>query len=63
MEFTDDSLLDNYKKLDLLTAQVKERLHNVLGINVKLRLVEPHTIERTTVGKAKRVFDHRNDPQ
>ena len=63
MEFTDDSLLDNYKKLDLLTATVRERLHNVLGINVRLRLVEPHTIERTTVGKAKRVFDHRNDPE
>lgn len=63
VEFTDDSLLDNYKKLDLLTATVRERLHNVLGINVRLRLVEPHTIERTTVGKAKRVFDHRNDPE
>jgi len=63
VEFTDDSMLDNYKKLDALTAHLKERLHNVLGINVKLRLVEPHTIERTTVGKAKRVFDHRNDPE
>ncbi len=62
VEFTDDSLLDDYRKLDVLPAQVRERLHSVLGINVKLRLVEPHSIERTTVGKAKRVFDHRNDP-
>ncbi len=61
VEFTDETLLDNYKKLTALNETVRERLHNVLGISVKLRLVEPHSIERTTIGKAKRVFDHRNE--
>jgi len=63
VEFTDETLLDNYKKLAALTETVREKLYNVLGINVKLRLVEPHSIERTTIGKAKRVFDHRNEEQ
>ncbi|MDO4582017.1 MAG: phenylacetate--CoA ligase [Bacillota bacterium] len=63
VEFTDETLLDNFKKLDELTQTARERLYNVLGINVKLRLVEPHTLERTTQGKSKKVFDKRNDPQ
>lgn len=40
------------------TKGVAERLHSVLGLNVKVTLVEPGTIERT-VGKARRVIDNR----
>jgi phenylacetate-CoA ligase len=61
VEFTDDKLLDNYKKLAALTEEARAKLFNVTGIHIKLRLVEPHTIERTQIGKAKRVFDHRNE--
>lgn len=63
VEFTDDTLLDNYKKLMALTEHAREKLYNTLGIHVKVRLVEPHSIERTQIGKAKRVFDHRNEPE
>jgi phenylacetate-CoA ligase len=61
VEFTDDSLLENFKQLAALTEQAREKLYNVTGINIKLRLVEPHSLERTQIGKAKRVFDHRNE--
>ncbi|TLM74039.1 MAG: phenylacetate--CoA ligase [Actinobacteria bacterium] len=40
------------------TRNVGERLHAVIGLNVKVTLVEPGTIERTA-GKARRVVDER----
>ncbi len=40
------------------TKNVAERLHAVLGLHVKVALVEPGTIERTA-GKAQRVLDLR----
>lgn len=40
------------------TKHVAERLHVVVGLNVKVTLVEPGTIERT-VGKARKVIDNR----
>jgi phenylacetate-CoA ligase len=40
------------------TKHVGERLHAVLGLNVKVTLVEPGTIERTA-GKATKVIDNR----
>ena len=40
------------------TKHVSERLHAVIGLHVKVTLVEPGTIERTA-GKAQRVLDRR----
>jgi len=40
------------------TKHVAERLHSVIGLHVKVTLVEPGSIERTT-GKAMRVLDSR----
>jgi len=40
------------------TKHVTERLHGVLGLHVKVSLVEPGSIERTA-GKAQRVLDRR----
>jgi len=40
------------------TRHVAERLHAVIGLHVKVTLVEPGSIERTA-GKAKRVLDRR----
>jgi phenylacetate-CoA ligase len=40
------------------TKHVGERLHAVLGLHVKVTLVEPGSIERTA-GKAQRVMDRR----
>jgi len=40
------------------TGRVSDRLNSVIGLNAKVTLVEPGTIERTA-GKAKRVVDNR----
>jgi phenylacetate-CoA ligase len=45
-----------------LEERIKNRLHSVLGLSVKVKLVEPRTIERSE-GKAKRVMDLRNQPK
>lgn len=50
---------DEVKKLEDLSAKIKFNLKSALGISVKVKLVEPKTIERSE-GKAKRVIDKRN---
>jgi phenylacetate-CoA ligase len=49
---------DEIRKLEALTARIKHQIESTLGISVKIKLVEPKTIERTE-GKAKRVIDKR----
>ncbi|WP_058485838.1 phenylacetate--CoA ligase family protein [Defluviitalea phaphyphila] len=49
---------DEIRKLESLTARIKHQIESTLGISVKVKLVEPKTIERTE-GKAKRVIDKR----
>lgn len=49
---------DEVRRLEELRAKIKAAIQTVLGINVKVTLVEPKTIERST-GKAKRVIDNR----
>lgn len=49
---------DQMRKLEDLNREIKARIEKVLGISVKVKLVEPKTIERTE-GKAKRVIDKR----
>ncbi|NLP35434.1 MAG: phenylacetate--CoA ligase [Clostridiales bacterium] len=49
---------DEIKQLDSLTKKIARALHTALGLSVKVRLVEPRTIERSQ-GKAKRVIDRR----
>lgn len=58
VELLDGSLLDSYKELEILESKIRGKLHSVLSINAKVRLVEPLTLERTA-GKAKRVIDMR----
>jgi phenylacetate-CoA ligase len=44
-----------------LAERIERRLQNVLSLSPdSLELVSPETIERTEIGKAKRVYDHRN---
>lgn len=50
---------DEIKKLDALRTKIGGVLKEALGIAVKVKLVEPKTIERSE-GKAKRVIDNRN---
>lgn len=49
---------DSFKLLERLEQTIKQRLYSVLGLSVKVRLVEPRTLERS-LGKAKRVIDKR----
>ncbi|MDD2525889.1 MAG: phenylacetate--CoA ligase, partial [Bacteroidales bacterium] len=41
-----------------LNKKLSSRLNSVFGIAVKVKIVEPRSLERST-GKAKRVFDNR----
>lgn len=49
---------DEIKQLESLTRKIANALQSTLGISVKVKLVEPKTIERSE-GKAKRVIDKR----
>ncbi|MGE5308700.1 MAG: phenylacetate--CoA ligase family protein [Deltaproteobacteria bacterium] len=49
---------DEIKQLRLLEERIRKEIDVVLGVNAKVRLVEPKTIERSE-GKAKRVIDKR----
>lgn len=60
VELVDGSLLDRFSEIEKLERTIKERIHSVLGLDLKLRLAEPKSIERTT-GKAKRVIDLRGE--
>ncbi|MEG2637878.1 MAG: phenylacetate--CoA ligase [Clostridiales bacterium] len=61
VELTDSSLLDQYGALEKLRAQIRINIRSVLGLDCKITLMEPKTIERFT-GKAKRLVDLRNQP-
>lgn len=58
VELRDGALLEKFSELENLERSIVNKLHNVLSIHVKVRLVEPHTFERSP-GKAKRVNDLR----
>jgi len=56
MEYIEDSERDE----DALREEILTRLQNVLALTPdELELVPPGDIERTEVGKVKRVYDHR----
>jgi phenylacetate-CoA ligase len=59
VELIDASLLDRYSELEGLTEKIRHRLHTMLMLDAKVRLVEPMTLKRFE-GKAKRVTDLRN---
>ncbi len=49
---------DEIKQLRSLEDRIRREIESVLGVNARVRLVEPKTIERSE-GKAKRVVDKR----
>lgn len=59
VELIDSSLLENYAALERLQHKVKDNLRTVLGIESKVTLAEPKSLERFQ-GKAKRIVDLRN---
>ncbi len=58
VELVDGSLLEKYSELEALRGNISHAIHSVLGLHVKVSLVQPKTIERTT-GKSKRIVDLR----
>lgn len=61
VEVSERIFSDEMKQLRQLEERIKSRLQSVLGLSVKLKLVEPRTIARSE-GKAKRIMDMRNQP-
>ncbi len=59
VELIDGSLLDRYGELQNLQNTIRSKVRSVLGIDTKVSLVQPKSIERF-MGKAKRVIDLRN---
>ncbi len=55
VEVTEDSFTGSFKDLELLEKRVAARLKANLSINPRVRLLEPHSIDRS-LGKAKRVL-------
>jgi len=58
VEVGDNMFSDEIRKLDELKRKIRYALQDAIGISVKVKLVEPKTIERSE-GKAKRVVDNR----
>ena len=50
----------SFAALEELTATIRAKLRVVLGIDAKVKLVGPKTIERFAGGKAKRIVDLRD---
>ncbi len=58
IEVSDGRMLEKYSELENLQNKVRHKLQTVLGLDAKINLVEPRSLERF-VGKAKRVIDNR----
>lgn len=59
VEVTEEYFSDEIRKMEALKERVGAVLKQALGISVRVKLVEPKTIQRSE-GKAKRVIDNRN---
>ncbi|ACX51338.1 Phenylacetate--CoA ligase [Ammonifex degensii KC4] len=59
VEVSEDIFRDEVRGLEELEEKIRREIEAVLGIAVKVRLVEPKTIQRSE-GKAKRIVDRRD---
>ncbi len=59
IELLDGSLLTKYSELENLQHKIAFKLKTVLGLDAKINLCEPKSLERFA-GKAKRVIDNRD---
>ena len=59
VELISGELLVNYRELEGLQKKIHDKLKSVLGLETKVTLVEPKSLERFQ-GKARRVLDLRN---
>jgi phenylacetate-CoA ligase len=58
VEVTPQVFSDRVGALEALAEKIMDTIERVVGIRIKVTLVEPQTIQRSE-GKAKRVFDKR----
>lgn len=58
VEMSPEIFSDEVRLIEDVEAKIRERLDSVLGINAKVRMVEPKSLARSE-GKAKRVIDNR----
>ncbi len=58
VEVTPEAFSDEVKAIEALRNRIAHSLESTLGLRVGVRLVEPHTLERS-LGKAKRLVDKR----
>ncbi|NLO81811.1 MAG: phenylacetate--CoA ligase [Clostridiales bacterium] len=58
VEVSNKLFSDEVRRLEDLNRRIANEIQSTLGLSVKVRLVEPKTIERSE-GKAKRVIDRR----
>ncbi len=59
VEVSERLFSESFGKLTELRDHLIKKIHSILGISVKVKMVEPQTLERSQ-GKAKRVLDKRN---
>ena len=62
VELSNGELLKSYGELEALQHKIHDRLKSVLGLETKVTLAEPKSLERFQ-GKAKRILDLRNEPE
>ena len=62
IEIIDETLLEKLENLEKLQKEASDKLKTVLGIQAKVTLVAPKSIQRYE-GKAKRIIDKRNECQ
>jgi phenylacetate-CoA ligase len=58
VEVNEKIFSDEIKALEAIEKRIKKEINSVLGIGVKVKLVEPRSIPRSE-GKAKRIIDNR----
>ncbi|MCK4625154.1 MAG: phenylacetate--CoA ligase, partial [Phycisphaerae bacterium] len=58
VEVTEEVFSDEVRSMEKLRSVLAQSIERTLNIRVGVRLVEPHTIERS-MGKAKRIIDKR----
>ena len=62
VEVKAESMMDSYGALEQLERTLREKMHLMLGLDAKIQLVSPNTMQRFE-GKAKRVTDLRKKDQ
>ena len=60
VELISAELRESYGELDKLKRRIEDKLKSVLGLQTKVTLVQPKSLERFQ-GKAKRILDLRNE--